>query len=215
VKLLETAVNIPPLLTVKLAEFTILSYPVPTFKALKELLATGLTFGRLMAFRMLALAFELVDPVGVIEMPLTLVEVDELLVLVKVRLARFDPVPLNELSEMLNILPDVAALVKVCPAKVGVAVVLMFCIVFTIPEPLSEKLVELKAATPLVDPSALALAIEITPVAEMERGPLAETTTVPELSGRVMVLAAVGEVKASVNWLVPPVLVPNTKLVPM
>jgi len=198
----------PPAVTVKLADLTILSYPVPTFRALKVLLATGVTFGRLIELLVL---FPLAVPVELMVRPFTVVAVTELLALVKLKLARFELLPVKELLVRLKIVPEVAVLVRVCPAKVGVAAVLMFWMVFTPPDPLTVKLVELKLATPVV--VVVALAAEMTPVAEMEIGAVAATATVPELSGRAIVRLEVGEVKFKVILLDPEV--PRTIEVPI
>ena len=66
----------------------------------------------------------------------------------------------------------VVLLVSDSPEKVGDAEVLMFWMVFTTPEE-AEKLVELKAAAPLVEPSAAAFWIERT-FDEMDSGVEAE-----------------------------------------
>ncbi len=94
-------------------------------------------------------------------------------------------------------------LVRFKAAKVGEADELIFWTVLMVPAPLSVKLVELKVAAPLVEASALALAIEIVPAEESESGLEAETATVPEALGKLMVLVAVGEVKLRVVELAP------------
>ncbi len=106
---LPPAVIAPAEVTVKLADFTILSYPVPTFKALKVLLAIVVTFGRLSAFSVFALLLLLVAPVGVTERPFTVVEVLELFALVKVRLASLEASVVNDESAREKTDPDVAA----------------------------------------------------------------------------------------------------------
>ncbi len=77
-------VTAPAPVTLKLAFLIILSYPVPIFNALNVLLAIGVTLGRLIALRVLALALALVVPVGVIESPFTVVEVAEAFAFVNV-----------------------------------------------------------------------------------------------------------------------------------
>jgi hypothetical protein len=183
---------------------------VPTFRALKELLVTVVTFGRLIEFRVLALALVLVDPVGRIDNPLTVVAVEEALALVKLKSASLELLPVNEESDRLKIDPEAAVPFRVAPAKVGVAVELMFWMVLTAPL-LTVKLVELKLATPVVE--VVALAAEITPVAETDIGAVPATATVPELSGIVIFLAAVGEVGVRVIELAP--LVARIMLVPI
>src|SRR5205809_1040061 len=88
-----------------------LLYPVPTFKALKLLLAMVVTLGRLMALRVLALALLLVVPVGVMDRPLTVVEVALLLALVKVSCPRLAPLALRAVSATERMEPEVVALV--------------------------------------------------------------------------------------------------------
>ena len=90
-------------------------------RALKVLLATAVTLGRLIAFRTLPAPEVIVVPVGVIDKPLTVVaEADVALALVKLRLARLELLVLSAASETLRIGPAVAELVSVSPAKVGV-----------------------------------------------------------------------------------------------
>jgi hypothetical protein len=79
----------------------------------------------------------------------------------------------------------------------------------TAPE-LTEKLVELNEATPVVE--VVALAADTAPAAEIEMGATPETANVPEALGIVIVLAADGAVKLKVVELAPDV--PNTSDVP-
>ena len=82
-----------------------------------------------------------------------------------------DP-PVKKLAKLIAELivePELVRLeARVSPLNVGVADVLMFWIVLISPEPLSEKLVELKVAIPRVDESALALLMVIVPASPVE-----------------------------------------------
>lgn len=84
-------------------------YPVPIFRAVNELLAIVVTFGRLIVFRVLALELALVVPVAVIERPLTVVAVEVELALVKVKLARLELVEVKEESVNERALPEAVA----------------------------------------------------------------------------------------------------------
>jgi len=86
----------------------------------------AVAFGRLIEFRTLALEFELVEPVGRIDSPFIVVEVEEELALVKVRLAKLAPSVLKEELLRLSTFPLLTVPFIVPPAKVGVAVVLIF-----------------------------------------------------------------------------------------
>ena len=74
-------------------------------------MAIVVTFGKRIEFRVLALELELVLPVGVIEIPLTVVAVAPVLAFVNVSPARAEPVEVKAVSEIDKILPDVLALV--------------------------------------------------------------------------------------------------------
>jgi len=210
VKLALKAVMAPLAVTLKLADLIRLLYPVPMLKAVKVLLAIGVTFGRLIEFRVLALALELVVPVGVMLTPFMVVAVEDALALVKLKLARLALLVFRAISDRLKIDPEVAVPFKVAPAKVGVAVELMFWMVFTAPL-LTEKLVELNEATPTV--LVVAFATEISPVAEIETGAVPDTAIVPEASGTVIVCTADG--LAGLRVMLLPLAVPRTKPVPI
>jgi len=166
------------------------------------LLATGLTLGRFIAFKVFVPEVDV--PVGVIERPLTVIVPDPA-ALVKVRFVRLVLLVVKAESLTLRIGPPTALLLSVAPAKLGVAVELMFWMVFTAPD-VTVKLVELKLEIPLA--AVVASDTEMAPAAETDIGATPDTATVPEASGRVMVLAAVGEVKVKVVEFDP--LVPRT-----
>jgi len=87
-------------------------------------LAIAVTLGRRIEFKMLALALELVAPVGVIANPETVVEVAVELVLEKVQLDSLAASALNEESAIEVALPEVAVEVTVKPVKVPTEVIL-------------------------------------------------------------------------------------------
>jgi len=112
-------IEVPPTLRTEL-------YPVPTLKELKVLLVTGVTLGRLTVFKIFPAPEVTIVPVGLIDRPFTVVVPTEVaLALVKVKLARLEPFPLNNEFDIRRTLPLVMDEVKVSPLKVGVAVELM------------------------------------------------------------------------------------------
>ncbi len=89
------------------------------FKPLKVLLATVVTLGRLIEFKVLALALALVVPVGVIDTPLIVVAVMDELALVKVRLPKLELLPVRDELARVKIFPvAVVEVILVVPKPV-------------------------------------------------------------------------------------------------